>query len=34
MAEFQIALVVIALNAGVLAVAFVAAYLMNKAARR
>jgi len=34
MAEFQIVLMVVALNAGVLGVAFIAAYLMNKAARR
>jgi len=34
MAELQIVLMVIAVNAGVLAVAFAAAYLMNNAARR
>jgi len=34
MAELQIVLMVVAVNAVVLALAFVAAYLMNKAARR
>jgi hypothetical protein len=33
MAEFQIVLMVLAINAGILGIVFLAAYLINRAAR-